>query len=131
MKNSLVRGPAVIGAGAVIEDVYIGPYTSDRVTGPGRQSEIEHSILLPPPSVITGAMDRVSLPGLKLGSPVAGLCRKTMWLPVGDRAEIESSDTSRLSPRDAGPRWRWAAENEVQVHGYGHWRLTSPTPIRS
>ncbi|HMM49827.1 MAG TPA: glucose-1-phosphate thymidylyltransferase [Miltoncostaeaceae bacterium] len=44
--NSAVRGPAVIGADAVIEDAYIGPYTSisDRVVV--RSAEVEHSILL-------------------------------------------------------------------------------------
>lgn len=44
--NSAVRGPAVIGADAVIENAYIGPYTaiSDRVVV--RAAEVEHSILL-------------------------------------------------------------------------------------
>jgi glucose-1-phosphate thymidylyltransferase len=41
-----VRGPAIIGKGARIEDAYIGPFTS---IGDGvvvRGSEVEHSILL-------------------------------------------------------------------------------------
>lgn len=44
--RSAVRGPAVIGAGALVEDAYIGPYTaiSDRVVV--RRAEVEHSILL-------------------------------------------------------------------------------------
>ncbi len=44
--RSEVRGPAVIGEGCLIEDAFIGPYTSlgDGVTV--RKSEIEHSILL-------------------------------------------------------------------------------------
>ena len=42
----MVRGPAVIGAGAMLEDAYIGPYTSigDGVRVEG--AEIEHSIVL-------------------------------------------------------------------------------------
>ncbi|MBC7545733.1 MAG: glucose-1-phosphate thymidylyltransferase [Candidatus Sericytochromatia bacterium] len=46
IRNSTVRGPVIIGEGAVIEDAYIGPYTAigDRVVV--RQSEIEHSIVL-------------------------------------------------------------------------------------
>ena len=41
-----VRGPAVIGAGAVLSDAYVGPYSA---VGDGcevRHAEIEHSILL-------------------------------------------------------------------------------------
>jgi len=44
--RSSVRGPAVIGAGALIEDAYIGPYSA---ISPGvvvRRAEVEHSILL-------------------------------------------------------------------------------------
>ncbi len=44
--RSSVRGPAIIGAGALIEDAYIGPYSA---ISPGvvvRRAEVEHSILL-------------------------------------------------------------------------------------
>ena len=44
--NSIIRGPAVIGAGCRIENAYVGPYTSidrgARVFG----SEVEHSVIL-------------------------------------------------------------------------------------
>jgi glucose-1-phosphate thymidylyltransferase len=46
VRRSTVRGPAIIGKGARIEDAYIGPFTS---IGDGvvvRGSEVEHSILL-------------------------------------------------------------------------------------
>ena len=44
--QSVVRGPAIIGRGAVIENAYVGPFTAigDGVTIRG--SEIEHSIIL-------------------------------------------------------------------------------------
>ena len=46
LERTVVRGPAIIGAGARISDSYIGPYTAiDRdvvITG----SEVEHSIVL-------------------------------------------------------------------------------------
>lgn len=44
--RSTVRGPAIIGKEAVIEEAYIGPFTSvgDRVRI--RKSEVEHSIIL-------------------------------------------------------------------------------------
>jgi glucose-1-phosphate thymidylyltransferase len=44
--DSVVRGPAIIGAGALIEHAYVGPYTA---ISPGvvvRRAEVEHSILL-------------------------------------------------------------------------------------
>ncbi|HEV2121433.1 MAG TPA: glucose-1-phosphate thymidylyltransferase [Chloroflexota bacterium] len=44
--RSVVRGPAIIGANAVIEETFVGPYTA---VGDGcrlRNSEIEHSIVL-------------------------------------------------------------------------------------
>ena len=46
IKASIVRGPTIIGAGSVIENSYIGPFTS---ISPGchiRHSEVEHSIIL-------------------------------------------------------------------------------------
>jgi len=46
VKGSVVRGPAVIGAGAQIEDAYIGPYTSIGNDVCIRRSEVEHSIIL-------------------------------------------------------------------------------------
>ncbi|MGK2932137.1 MAG: glucose-1-phosphate thymidylyltransferase, partial [Solirubrobacterales bacterium] len=46
LQGSVVRGPAVIGAGAIIEDAYIGPYTSIGNNVAVRRSEVEHSILL-------------------------------------------------------------------------------------
>ncbi len=44
--RSVVRGPAVIGADAEIEDAFIGPYTSIGDGVAVRRSEVEHSILL-------------------------------------------------------------------------------------
>lgn len=44
--RSSVRGPAIIGAGAVIEDAYIGPYSAISTGVVVRRAEVEHSILL-------------------------------------------------------------------------------------
>ena len=44
--RSAVRGPAIIGAGALIEDAYIGPYSAMSAGVVVRRAEVEHSILL-------------------------------------------------------------------------------------
>ena len=44
--RSSVRGPAIIGAGALIEDAYVGPYSAISADCVVSHAEIEHSILL-------------------------------------------------------------------------------------
>jgi glucose-1-phosphate thymidylyltransferase len=44
--RSAVRGPAIIGAGALVEDAYIGPYSAISAGVVVRRAEVEHSILL-------------------------------------------------------------------------------------
>jgi len=44
--NSVVRGPAIIGEGCVIEDAYIGPFTSVGNRTEIKRSEVEYSIIL-------------------------------------------------------------------------------------
>jgi glucose-1-phosphate thymidylyltransferase len=51
LERTNVRGPAVIGAGAVLKDCYIGPYTAIAEDCTITGSEIEHSILLSGSSV--------------------------------------------------------------------------------
>lgn len=43
--RSTVRGPAIIGAGTVIEDAYVGPYSAISAGCRVARAEIEHSIL--------------------------------------------------------------------------------------
>lgn len=44
--NSVVRGPAIIGAGAIIEDSFVGPFTSVGNRTEIKKSEVEYSIIL-------------------------------------------------------------------------------------
>ena len=46
LENSTVRGPAVIGARAVLRDAYVGPYTAIGEDCLVEKAEVEHSILL-------------------------------------------------------------------------------------
>lgn len=43
--NSIIRGPAIIGANSIIENAYIGPFTSIGESVQIRDAEIENSIL--------------------------------------------------------------------------------------
>ncbi len=44
--NSTVRGPAIVGAGTIIEDSYVGPYSSIAIDCRITRSEIDNSVLL-------------------------------------------------------------------------------------
>ncbi len=44
--NSVVRGPAIIGAGCLIEDSYVGPFSSIGNNSVVIRSEVEYSIIL-------------------------------------------------------------------------------------
>ena len=44
--RSLIMGPAIIGRGALIEDAYIGPFTSIYFGCEIKSAEVEHSIIL-------------------------------------------------------------------------------------
>ena len=46
LERATVRGPAIIGAGAVVRDAYIGPYTAIGDRCVVDSAEVEHSILL-------------------------------------------------------------------------------------
>ena len=58
IQESVIRGPAVIGAHARIEQAYVGPFTSIMNNVQIRGSEIEHSIVLEG-SVISDLANRV------------------------------------------------------------------------
>jgi glucose-1-phosphate thymidylyltransferase len=90
LTRSVVRGPAVIGAGACIEDAYIGPYTSIGEEVHVRRSEVEHSIVLSG-SVVEdlGTRMEASLLGRNVKLTRSDGMPKTLRLLVGDSSEIE------------------------------------------
>jgi glucose-1-phosphate thymidylyltransferase len=87
--RSHVRGPAILGRGAVIEDAYIGPFTAigDGVTV--RASEIEHSIVLEG-STITEVGGRIenSLIGRNVTVCRADAKPRAYHLMLGDRSQV-------------------------------------------
>jgi glucose-1-phosphate thymidylyltransferase len=88
--NSVIRGPAVIGAGARIEDAYIGPYTSIGDEVCVRRSEVEHSIILSG-SVVEdlGTRMEASLLGREVKLTRSDGMPKTLRMLVGDKSEIK------------------------------------------
>jgi glucose-1-phosphate thymidylyltransferase len=88
--GSVVRGPAVIGAGARIENAYVGPYTSIGEDVRICRSEIEHSIVLSS-SVVEdlGTRMEASLLGREVKLTRSDGMPKTLRMLVGDKSEIK------------------------------------------
>jgi glucose-1-phosphate thymidylyltransferase len=89
LERTVVRGPAVIGAGTQLADSYIGPYTAiDRdvvITG----SEVEHSIVLSGSSIRDlHARMEASLLGKNVSLSRSEGMPKTLRFLVGDNADI-------------------------------------------
>lgn len=89
LRSSVVRGPAVIGAGARIEDAYVGPYTSIGEDVRICRSEIEHSIVLAGSAVEDlGTRLEASLLGRDVRLTRSDGMPRTLRMLVGDRSEI-------------------------------------------
>jgi glucose-1-phosphate thymidylyltransferase len=88
--DSVVRGPAVIGAGARVEGAYVGPYTSLGESVRVCRSEVENSIVLSG-SVVEDLNTRLeaSLLGKDVKLTRSDGMPKTLRLLVGDKSEIE------------------------------------------
>ena len=88
--RSVVRGPAVIGAGATIEDAYVGPYTSIGDEVRICRAEVEHSIVLAGSTVedLDTRME-ASLLGRNVTLTRSDGLPKTLRLLVGDNSTIE------------------------------------------
>jgi glucose-1-phosphate thymidylyltransferase len=90
ISGSVVRGPAIIGERTIIENSYIGPFTSIYYGVEIRHSEIEHSIVLEN-SKILGVPVRIE--GSLIGKEV--VIRRTEVMPkalrfmLGDHSEVE------------------------------------------
>jgi glucose-1-phosphate thymidylyltransferase len=92
LRNTLVRGPAMIGAGSTVIDSYIGPYTSigagTRIEG----TEIEHSIVMDDARLLfvgsrleTSIIGRGASIARRFGLPSA------VRLSIGDGADVALS----------------------------------------
>ena len=89
LERTTVRGPAVIGAGALLTDAYIGPYTAVGEHCIVERAEVEHSILLAGSSVrgLDGRMES-SLLGRNVTIGRGHAQPRAYRFMVGDNSEI-------------------------------------------
>jgi glucose-1-phosphate thymidylyltransferase len=89
VESSVIRGPAIVGAGARVVDAYIGPYTSigDGVRVEG--AEIEHSIILAGASILhIGGRLEASVVGRDAKVYRDFSLPRALRLQVGDGVEV-------------------------------------------
>jgi glucose-1-phosphate thymidylyltransferase len=89
VERSVVRGPAIIGAGARLVNAYVGPFTSIMRDVEIRDSEIEHSIVLEG-SRISGLSTRVedSLIGRNVRIHRSPMKPSAYRFMLGDNSEV-------------------------------------------
>jgi glucose-1-phosphate thymidylyltransferase len=89
LERAMVRGPAIVGAGAKVTDAYVGPYTAIGDDVVIARAEIEHSIILTGSSVtdLDGRME-ASLVGRDVSIARGHIVPKAYRFVVGDHAEI-------------------------------------------
>ncbi len=87
--NSSIRGPAHVASGAVVENSYIGPYTSIGKNCRITDSEVEFSILLND-AVICNIFGRIDASIIGMGAEVVGNStrKNSIRFVLGDRSQI-------------------------------------------
>lgn len=91
VRRSTIRGPVHVAKGAIIEDSYVGPYTS---VGSGTQvirSEVEYSILLQEAEVrdLPYRLDASVIgQGVSVTGNNSGPRKQTLQLVLGDRSRV-------------------------------------------
>src|SRR5580700_11613471 len=89
LERTTVRGPAIIGAGALLRDCYVGPYTAIGENCAINDAEVEHSILLAGSSVcdLDGRMES-SLLGRNVTIRRGDRQPRAYRFMVGDNSDI-------------------------------------------
>lgn len=87
--NSTVRGPAVIGAGAVVSDSYIGPYSSVAAGCEIESAELDHSVILGASRIRNVARLTDSLIGSHVEIDRSSHVPAGLRLMLGDHSRVE------------------------------------------
>ena len=88
VKASTIRGPVVIGANALIENSFIGPYTSVGCGCAIKDSAIEHSVILDGVKITNIERLEDSIIGRNSSVSRAERNRHALCLMIGDDAEV-------------------------------------------
>ena len=90
LRNCLVRGPAIIGSRTLIEQAYVGPFTSVYHDCRIRRSEVEHSIILED-SVIEDVAGKIESSLIGKGCTVRSSEERprAYRLMLGDQSRVE------------------------------------------
>lgn len=89
IKNSLIRGPVIIGENAKVTDSYIGPFTSVHYDTVVEKSEIENSIILEKSQIIDiGARMESSLIGKDVKIYKSNIKPRAIKLMIGDHGQV-------------------------------------------
>lgn len=86
--GSIVRGPAIIGPGAVIENAFIGPFTSIGAGCKIKRSSIEHSVLLDGARILDVQRLEDSVVGRNAIVRQDGAIRPNLRVMIGDDSEV-------------------------------------------
>lgn len=89
VSSSRIRGPVVIGADSIIEDSYIGPYTSLGKNCRVIKSEMEHSVVLDGSSIIGVSKLTDSLIGRDVEVSRSLQQPRALRLMLGDDSKVE------------------------------------------
>ena len=89
ISNSRIRGPVVIGPDAIVEDSYIGPYTSLGKNCRVIKSEMEHSVVLDGSSIIGVSKLTDSLIGRDVEVMRSVQQPRALRLMLGDDSKVE------------------------------------------
>ena len=89
ISNSRIRGPVVIGPDAIVEDSYIGPYTSLGKNCRVIKSEMEHSVVLDGSSIVGVSKLTDSLIGRDVEVIRSIQQPRALRLMLGDDSKVE------------------------------------------